>query len=76
MKVYTRTGDDGTTGLFGAGRVSKAHARIEAYGTVDEANAALGMARAAIAISSGRASVLSCPTDHEAWQAAGLRCLR
>ena len=49
MKVYTRTGDDGTTGLFGAGRVSKGHPRIEAYGTVDEANAALGMARAAIA---------------------------
>ena len=49
MKVYTRTGDDGTTGLFGAGRVSKSHPRIEAYGTVDEANAALGMARAAIA---------------------------
>lgn len=49
MKVYTRTGDDGTTGLFGAGRVSKTHPRIEAYGTVDEANACLGMARAALA---------------------------
>ena len=49
MKVYTRTGDDGTTGLFGAGRVSKGHPRIEAYGTVDETNACLGMARAAIA---------------------------
>jgi cob(I)alamin adenosyltransferase len=49
LKVYTRTGDDGTTGLFGAGRVSKSHPRIEAYGTVDEANACLGMARAAIA---------------------------
>ncbi len=49
MKVYTRTGDDGTTGLFGAGRVSKSHPRIEAYGTADEANACLGMARAAIA---------------------------
>ncbi len=49
MKVYTRTGDDGTTGLFGAGRVSKSHPRIEAYGTVDETNACLGMARAAIA---------------------------
>ena len=49
MKVYTRTGDDGTTGLFGAGRVSKSHPRIAAYGTVDEANACLGLARSAIA---------------------------
>ncbi len=49
MKVYTRTGDDGTTGLFGGGRVAKSHPRIAAYGTVDEANAILGMARAALA---------------------------
>ena len=48
MKVYTRTGDDGTTALFGGGRVSKTHPRIAAYGTVDEANATLGMARAAL----------------------------
>lgn len=44
MKIYTRTGDDGTTGLFGAGRVSKSHPRIDAYGTVDELNAVLGQA--------------------------------
>jgi len=49
VKVYTRTGDDGTTALFGGGRVPKSHPRISAYGTVDEANAALGMARAALA---------------------------
>ncbi len=49
MKIYTRTGDDGTTGLFGAERVSKGHPRIRAYGTVDEANAAIGMARATLA---------------------------
>ena len=48
MKVYTRTGDDGTTALFGGGRVAKSHPRIAAYGTVDEANAALGMARASM----------------------------
>ncbi len=48
MKVYTRTGDDGTTALFGGGRVAKSHPRIAAYGTVDEANAAVGMARAAL----------------------------
>ena len=47
MKIYTRTGDDGTTGLFGGGRRSKADLRVEAYGTIDEANAAIGVARAA-----------------------------
>jgi cob(I)alamin adenosyltransferase len=47
MKLYTRSGDDGTTGLFGGGRVGKDHPRIEAYGTVDELNACLGLAAAA-----------------------------
>jgi cob(I)alamin adenosyltransferase len=46
MKVYTRTGDDGTTGLFYGGRVAKDSVRPWAYGTVDEAQAALGLARA------------------------------
>jgi cob(I)alamin adenosyltransferase len=46
MKLYTKTGDDGTTGLFGGGRVPKASARVDAYGTVDETNAFLGVARA------------------------------
>lgn len=46
MKIYTRTGDTGETGLFGGGRVSKTHPRVEAYGDVDELNAAVGMARA------------------------------
>ena len=43
MKIYTKTGDDGNTGLQGNLRISKSHPRIIAYGTVDEANAALGM---------------------------------
>ena len=43
MKIYTRTGDAGTTGLFGGPRVEKTDARIEAYGTVDELNASLGV---------------------------------
>jgi cob(I)alamin adenosyltransferase len=47
MKIYTRTGDEGDTGLFGGPRVRKDAPRIEAYGTVDELNAALGLARAA-----------------------------
>jgi cob(I)alamin adenosyltransferase len=45
MKIYTATGDEGKTGLFAGPRVSKDHARIEAYGTVDELNASLGFAR-------------------------------
>jgi cob(I)alamin adenosyltransferase len=45
VKVYTRAGDDGTTGLFYGGRVSKDSELPEAYGTVDEAQAALGVAR-------------------------------
>jgi len=48
VKYYTATGDDGTTGLLGEGRVKKYHPRPEAYGTVDEAQAALGIARAAM----------------------------
>ena len=47
MKIYTKTGDDGTTGLFGGARVKKTSPRVEAYGTVDELNAVLGVARAA-----------------------------
>lgn len=46
MKIYTKTGDKGDTGLFGGGRVAKSHPRVEAYGDVDELNAALGMVRA------------------------------
>ena len=42
MKIYTKTGDDGRTALFGGGRVSKDDVRVEAYGTVDELNAVLG----------------------------------
>lgn len=46
MKIYTKKGDDGTTGLLYGGRVAKGSLRTEAYGSVDEANAALGWARA------------------------------
>lgn len=46
MKIYTKTGDSGATGLFGGGRVQKDDPRVEAYGDVDELNAILGLARA------------------------------
>ncbi len=45
-RIYTKTGDKGETGLFGGQRVPKDHVRVEAYGEVDELNAALGLARA------------------------------
>ena len=45
MKIYTKTGDSGDTGLFGGGRVPKSHPRVEAYGEVDELNATIGLAR-------------------------------
>ena len=45
-KIYTRTGDDGSTGLIGGQRVSKGNPRLDCYGTVDELNATLGVARA------------------------------
>lgn len=44
MRIYTKTGDQGETGLFGGPRVPKSHPRVEAYGTVDELNSVLGMA--------------------------------
>ena len=47
MKIYTKTGDTGDTGLFGGGRVSKDHPRTAAYGDVDELNSTVGLARAA-----------------------------
>jgi cob(I)alamin adenosyltransferase len=47
MRIYTRSGDTGETGLFGGSRVDKDDPRVESYGTVDELNAALGTARAA-----------------------------
>lgn len=46
IRIYTKTGDDGKTGLIGGDRVSKHHIRVECYGTVDELNSQLGLVRA------------------------------
>ncbi|HEY7086771.1 MAG TPA: cob(I)yrinic acid a,c-diamide adenosyltransferase [Tepidisphaeraceae bacterium] len=48
MKIYTRTGDDGTTGLIGGSRVRKSDPRLDCYGTIDELNASLGLAAVAL----------------------------
>jgi cob(I)alamin adenosyltransferase len=53
MKIYTKTGDDGSTGLFGGQRLSKGDARIDCYGTVDELNATIGWAAAAAEVNLG-----------------------
>ncbi len=57
-RVYTRSGDEGTTALVGGKRVPKHARRIEAYGTVDELNATLGLIRTALAESSGKDRLL------------------
>src|SRR4026207_1613588 len=59
-RIYTRTGDDGTTGLGDGKRVRKDDARVEAYGTVDEANSAIGML---LAVPGLPADVPRCPTE-------------
>jgi cob(I)alamin adenosyltransferase len=63
MKIYTKTGDSGQTGLFGGPRVWKDDARIEAYGTVDELNAVLGWARTEVG--SGDLDVLLGEFQHQ-----------
>lgn len=63
MKIYTKTGDEGTTALFGGRRVLKDDLRVAAYGTVDEANAALGLARAELAREGGGAAAEELDTE-------------
>ena len=63
MKIYTKTGDSGDTGLFGGGRVKKDDTRVEAYGDVDELNAILGAARAAAPLP--RIDNLLLPIQHD-----------
>jgi cob(I)alamin adenosyltransferase len=69
-KIYTRTGDDGTTGLGDGSRVPKTHPRIEAAGTIDEANSAVGMVLAA-AVLPDRAQQLLTRVQHELFDLGG-----
>ncbi len=62
-QLYTRTGDDGFTGLLGEGRVAKYMPQPEAYGTVDEASAALGIARAAASSELSKRLILTAQRD-------------
>jgi cob(I)alamin adenosyltransferase len=63
MSFYTSKGDDGTTGLLGEGRVPKYHDRMEALGTLDEASAALGLARAQCAVAKTGTILLEAQRD-------------
>ncbi len=64
MKIYTKTGDDGTTGLFGGARVPKDSLRIESYGEVDELNGVIGLARSYDSIRSDHDELLATIQEH------------
>ncbi len=73
-KIYTRTGDDGTTGLGDGSRIDKDALRVEAYGTVDEANSAIGVVLAFDAVPD---DVRACLTDvqHDLFELGGELCI-
>jgi cob(I)alamin adenosyltransferase len=73
-KIYTRTGDDGTTGLGDGARVPKDHARVEAYGTVDELNSAIGVL---LAVPDLPGAISACLTEiqHELFDMGGELCI-
>ena len=73
-KIYTRTGDDGTTGLGDGSRVPKDSERVEAYGTVDEANSAIGIVLAGDAVPG---AVRDCLTEvqHDLFELGGELCI-
>ena len=73
-KIYTRTGDDGTTGLGDGSRTPKDSARVEAYGTVDEANSAIGMVLAADTVPDAvRACLIE--VQHDLFELGGELCI-
>ena len=73
-KIYTRTGDDGTTGLGDGSRIEKDAARVEAYGTVDEANSAIGIV---LSHDSVPDAVRACLTEvqHDLFELGGELCI-
>jgi cob(I)alamin adenosyltransferase len=73
-KIYTRTGDDGSTGLGDGSRVSKDSARVEAYGTVDEANSAIGVVLADDAVPEPIRSLLT-EVQHDLFELGGELCI-
>ncbi|MDH3547178.1 MAG: cob(I)yrinic acid a,c-diamide adenosyltransferase, partial [Gammaproteobacteria bacterium] len=73
-KIYTRTGDDGTTGLGDGTRVAKNSLRVEAYGSVDEANSAIGVVLACAAVSQPIAGILT-ELQHDLFELGGELCL-
>lgn len=72
-KIYTRTGDNGTTGLGDGSRVPKDHLRVEAYGTVDELNSALGVVLAQEVPEEVRGAFA--PVQHELFDLGGELCI-
>jgi cob(I)alamin adenosyltransferase len=73
-KIYTRTGDDGTTGLGDGRRVAKDDARVEAYGTVDELNSAIGVTLGAAALPAEVRECLS-EVQHDLFDLGGELCI-
>ena len=73
-KIYTRTGDDGSTGLGDGTRVPKEHLRVEAYGTVDEANSTLGVVLAVPGLPEAVAAVLT-EVQHDLFDLGGELCI-
>lgn len=73
-KIYTRTGDDGTTGLGDGTRVAKNSLRVEAYGSVDEANSAIGVVLACTAVSQPIAGILT-EVQHDLFELGGELCI-
>lgn len=73
-KIYTRTGDDGSTGLGDGSRVAKDNARVEAYGTVDELNACMGLLRAELAADHAAQALLS-EVQHDLFDLGGELCI-
>lgn len=73
-KIYTRTGDDGTTGLGDGARVAKDNPRVDAYGTVDEANSAIGVVLACVSVPQTITDLLT-EVQHDLFELGGELCI-